>query len=77
MDLTPPDLDHSPDRDGLVATKVQHPPQDEIGVESSRAEGCRVGRLQREREEDAGVERPVMICVSRENQSVCERFLWS
>ena len=75
VDLAAPDLDHPADPDRLVAAQVEDPLQDQVGVQARGAIGRGIGRLERHREQDARVERAVMIGIARQDEAMGQDFV--
>ena len=74
MDLPSPDLDHTADRNRLVAPEIQDPLQDQVGVQSRGPKrGCIAG-LERQREQHPRVKRPVMVGITRQDKVMRQRF---
>ena len=74
MDLAAPDLDHAADRDRLITAEVQDALQDQVGVEARGTEGRRITGFEGQGQEDARIERPMMVGVAREHEAMGQRF---
>ena len=72
MDLAATDLDDLADGDRLIATEVEDSLQDEIGIEPGGVECGRVTGLECEGEECAGIEGPVVVGITRQDQAMGE-----
>ncbi len=74
VDLTASDLDDAADGHGDVAAQVEDSFQDEIGIKAGGVVSRGISGLQGQREQGAGVERPVMVGVAGQDESVRERL---
>lgn len=76
VQLAAADLDHAADRDRLVAAQVEDALEDEVRVEARGPEGGRISRLQGEGQQDAGIERPVVVGVAGQDEAVGPRLVF-
>ena len=74
MDLAPPDLDHAADGNRLITPQVEHPLQDEVGVQTRGPKGSRVAGLQSQGHEHASVQSTVMIGIARQHEMVSQNL---
>ena len=68
VDLPAADLDDLADRDRLVATEVEDPLQDEVGVEPGGAESGRVTGFEGQRQQGTRIEGPVVVGITRQDR---------
>ena len=70
MDFATADLDDASDRDRLITSEIQDSLQNEIGVQTRGAKRRGVACLEREGEQDACIESPMMIGVARKDEAI-------
>ena len=74
VDLPAPDLHDFADRNRFVAAKIEYSFQNEIRVQTRGAEGGCITGLEREGQQSAGVERSVMIGITRQDEAMSQGF---
>jgi hypothetical protein len=72
VDLASSDLDHATDRYGLVTPEIQDSFQDQVGVQARGSERRRIAGLERQRKENSGVKRSVVIGVPWQDEAMGE-----
>jgi hypothetical protein len=74
VDLATSDLDDLTDGNRLVTPDIQDSFQDEVGVQSGGSKGRCIASLERQGEEDSGVERPVVVGIARQDEPMGQGF---
>lgn len=74
MDFAAFDLNDLADAYRLVTTDVEHPFQDEVGIEAGGPKSRRVGRLKRQGKQHSGVERSMVVRIAWQNQPMGQGF---
>lgn len=74
MNFAAPDLDDLADGDWFIAANIEHSFEDEVRIHAGGSKGGGVACFEGEREQSAGVERAVVVRITRQNKSVGKGF---